>query len=196
MLQDIPRRDHQSPRAAAVATVTIETLRLALRAPTLADAPAIAHIANDRRISQMTRRLPFPFREADAGAFIATLPLLASRDLAQVYLVEHLGEPVGIVSTEGDPVAPELGYWFAVAHWGRGFATEAARAAIDARLASGAATHIVATARVANPASRNVLEKCGFVWQGCALHRFDVLGSSAPVDRFRLTREAWSAQRD
>ena len=50
------------------------------------------------------------------------------------------------------------------------------------------AEHLNAGARVANPASRNVLEKCGFQWCGVELHRFQALGSSTPVDRFKLTR--------
>lgn len=195
MLQDVPRSDRQTRRGAAPCpNHVIETDRLTLRPPTAADIPAIACLANDLRISQMTRRLPHPYGEADAAAFLLTLPLLTSRGLAQIHLVEYLGEMVGMVGIEGDPAAPELGYWFGVEHWGRGFATEAARAAIGARFETGAATHIVANARVANPASRNVLEKCGFVWHGCALHRFDVLGSSAPVDCFRLTRADWEGQ--
>lgn len=190
MLQDVPRRDRQTQQTLPRATV-IETERLTLRVPTIADVPAIARLANDRRISQMTRRLPHPYRDEHAAAFVTAL---AARHCAQVYLIEHLGVPVGVVSTEGDHAAPELGYWFGVAHWARGFATEAARAAIGLRFDSAQTTHIVATARVANPPSRNVLEKCGFTWHGCALHRFEVLGSSAPVDCFRLSREAWAAQ--
>ena len=49
------------------------------------------------------------------------------------------------------------------------------------------AEHLISGARVANPASRNILEKCGFQWSGVELHRFEALGSSTPVDRFRLT---------
>ena len=46
-------------------------------------------------------------------------------------------------------------------------------------------------ARVANPMSRNILEKCGFQWTGVELHRFEALGSSSPVDlRFRSSRSA------
>ena len=52
---------------------------------------------------------------------------------------------------------------------------------------------VVAGARVANPASRNVLEKCGFQWTGVELHRFEALGGSTPVDRFRLSRSVWSS---
>ena len=47
--------------------------------------------------------------------------------------------------------------------------------------------------RVANPASRNILEKCGFQWSGVELHRFEALGSSTPVDCFRLSRGVWSS---
>lgn len=192
MLQDFvtPLPPTTRPRADFV----IETERLTLRRPTHADIPAIARLANDRRISEMTRRLPFPYHREHAAAFIAALPLLEARDLALVYLIEHLGEAVGCVSVEGSET-PELGYWLGVDYWGRGFATEAARAALDAAFRTRPIPQVAATARIANPASRNVLEKCGFVWEGCALQRLDVLGYSVPVDCFQLTREAWSVLR-
>ncbi len=53
--------------------------------------------------------------------------------------------------------------------------------------------HLLAGARVLNPASRHVLEKCGFQWTGVELHRFLALGSSTPVDRFKLERGVWSS---
>jgi RimJ/RimL family protein N-acetyltransferase len=53
--------------------------------------------------------------------------------------------------------------------------------------------HLISGARVANPASRNILEKCGFQWSGVELHRFAALGSSTPVDCFRLSRSVWSS---
>jgi RimJ/RimL family protein N-acetyltransferase len=48
-----------------------------------------------------------------------------------------------------------------------------------------------AGARVTNPASRRVLEKCGFQWTGVGLYRIRALASSAPIDRFRLDRGIW-----
>ncbi len=50
-----------------------------------------------------------------------------------------------------------------------------------------------AGARVTNPISRRVLEKCGFQWTGVGLYRINSINSSAPVDRFRLERGIWSA---
>ena len=47
--------------------------------------------------------------------------------------------------------------------------------------------------RVTNPDSRRVLEKCGFQWTGVGLCRIRALGSSVPVDRFRLERGIWTA---
>jgi RimJ/RimL family protein N-acetyltransferase len=48
-------------------------------------------------------------------------------------------------------------------------------------------------ARVSNPASRRVLEKCGFQWTGVGLYRIRAIKSSAPVDRFRLDRRLWAS---
>ena len=186
MLQDIPTTS--SLRAAR--SSVLETERLTLRPPTLADVKAIARIANDRRIAENTRRLPHPYSADDAVQFVRAL----SDDSSETaFLIEHSHAPIGIVSLNcGEPAVPELGYWLGVDHWGRGFGTEAARAAIDFLFDDSATDVLCARARVSNPASRNILEKCGFQWRGVELHRFPALGSSAPVDSFRLTRAGWA----
>jgi RimJ/RimL family protein N-acetyltransferase len=92
-----------------------------------------------------------------------------------------------------EPDAPELGYWLGVEHWGQGFGTEAARAVIDYFFEEFDDDYLFSGARVANPSSRNILEKCGFQWTGVELHRFLALGSSTPVDCFRLSRSVWSS---
>ena len=71
--------------------------------------------------------------------------------------------------------------------------TEAARAVIDFFFEEFDLDQLFSGARVANPASRNILEKCGFQWSGVELHRFEALGSSTPVDCFRLSRSVWSS---
>src|SRR5205807_8234278 len=88
------------------------------------------------------------------------------------FLIEHSGAPIGIVGLDWRaPDAPELGYWLGVEHWGRGFGTEAARAAIDFAFEEFDAEQLLSGARVPNPASRNILEKCGFQWRGVELQR-------------------------
>src|ERR1700745_2546237 len=104
MLQDFTTTTRRE-----ASSCVLETERLTLRKPTLADVKAIARLANDRRIAENTRRLPHPYTQDDAIAFVRRL--------------------VG-----GDwrkETAAELGYWLGVDHWGQGFGTEAARAVID-----------------------------------------------------------------
>jgi RimJ/RimL family protein N-acetyltransferase len=188
MLQDIPI---QLPNSWGTSSCVLETERLTLRRPTLADVPAIALLANDRRIAENTRRLPHPYSQEHAAEFVRAITGDSSET---VFLIEQNHSPLGMVGIDrSTPDAAELGYWLGVEHWGQGFGTEAARAVIDLFFEESCAEHLIAGARVANPASRNILEKCGFQWSGVELHRFEALGSSTPVDCFRLTRGVWSS---
>jgi RimJ/RimL family protein N-acetyltransferase len=187
MLQDIPTQALREAKACV-----LETERLLLRRPTLADVKAIACLANDRRIAENTRRLPHPYSQDDAIEFVRAI---AEHKRETVFLIENNFVPIGMVGIDDgrQPDAPELGYWLGVEYWGQGFATEAARAVIDFTFEEFDVEHLISGARVANPASRNILEKCGFQWSGVELHRFEALGSSTPVDCFRLSRSVWSS---
>jgi RimJ/RimL family protein N-acetyltransferase len=186
MLQDIP-----TPTLREASSCVLETERLMLRRPTLADVKAIARLANDRRIAENTRRLPHPYSLDHAVEFVRAM---ANDNRETAFLIENNRAPIGVVGVDWcAPDAPELGYWLGVEHWGQGFGTEAARAAIDFAFEEFDAEQLLSGARVANPASRNILEKCGFQWSGVELHRFEALGSSTPVDRFRLSRSVWSS---
>ena len=88
---------------------------------------------------------------------------------------------------------PELGYWLGVPYWNKGYATEALHALIDYAFTDLTHESLQAGARVTNPASRRVLEKCGFQWTGVGLYRINSIKSSAPIDRFRLERGIWTA---
>ncbi len=189
MLQDIP-----TPTLREASPCVLETERLMLRRPTLADVKAIAHLANDRRIAENTRRLPHPYSQDHAVAFVRAM---AAESRETVFLIENNHTPIGMVGINWiEPEAPELGYWLGVEHWGQGFGTEAARAAIDFFFEEFDFEQLFSGARVANPTSRNILEKCGFQWSGVELHRFEALGSSTPVDCFRLSRSVWSSLKD
>jgi RimJ/RimL family protein N-acetyltransferase len=186
MLQDIP-----TPRLREAGPCVLETERLTLRRPTHADVKAIARLANDRRIAENTRRLPHPYSHDHAIEFLRTT---ANDNRETVFLIESRHTPIGVVSVDWrQPEAPELGYWLGIEHWGQGFATEAVRAVIDFTFEEFDVEQLTSGARVANPASRNILEKCGFQWSRVELHRFEALGSSTPVDCFRLTRGIWSS---
>jgi RimJ/RimL family protein N-acetyltransferase len=173
-------------------TVVLETERLILRAPRLEDAKTVAKLANDRRIAENTARIPHPYGLADAKQFIASVN---QTDGETAFLVTLADERVigacGIAQLDGEN--PEVGYWLGVRYWGKGYATEAARAVIDYAFDHFDYGALYSSARVTNPASRRVLEKCGFQWTGAGLGRVRALSSSVPVDRFRLDRGLWAS---
>lgn len=168
----------------------LETTRLTLRAPRLEDAKVMAALANDRRIAENTARVPHPYRVTDAENFIAG----ADRTAEAVFLITlRDGTIVGAGGLMNQEQAAELGYWLGVPYWGKGYATEAMHAVIDYAFGDLGYDALQAGARVTNPASRRVLEKCGFQWTGVGLYRIRAINSSAPIDRFRLERRVWSA---
>lgn len=168
----------------------LETARLKMRAPSPEDAQAIAALANDLRVAANTSRLPHPYRIADAEEFIAQGN---SRDGEACFVVTRDGRLIGVCSVDLREDGPELGYWFGAPFWGRGYATEAARALIDYAFGDLGCERLHAGARVSNPASRRVLEKCAFQWTGVQLSRIRSINSAAPVDRFRLDHGLWAS---
>lgn len=169
---------------------TLETERLVLRAPLRGDIKAIVHLVNDRRVAGNTARIPHPYGVDDAERFIGAVN---RQDGEATFAITYGGDLIGVCGVEPREDAPEIGYWLGMPHWGRGYATEAVRAAIDHTF--GALGHDVlqAGARVGNAASRRVLEKCGFQWTGVGLYRIRAINSSAPLDRFRLDRGLWAS---
>ncbi len=179
---DQTRRKHALP--------VLQTERLTLRAPHRGDAKAIAALADDRRIAANTTRSPHPYGVTDAEQFIQSVN---KRDGEACFVIMHGDRLIGACGLDPHEDGPELGYWLGAPYWGRGFATEAARALIDHVFGDLEHETIQAGARVSNPASRRVLEKCAFQWTSVRLTRIRAINSAAPVDRFRLDRGLWAS---
>ncbi|MGO9700669.1 MAG: GNAT family N-acetyltransferase [Xanthobacteraceae bacterium] len=179
---DQTRREHILP--------VLETERLTLRAPRRGDVKTIAALANDRRIAANTARIPHPYGATEAEQFIASVN---KRDGETCFVIMLDDRLIGACGLDPHDDGPELGYWLGAPYWGRGLATEAARALIDHAFGELDHATLQAGARVSNPASRRVLEKCAFQWTGVRLTRIRAINSAAPVDRFRLDRGLWAS---
>jgi RimJ/RimL family protein N-acetyltransferase len=115
----------------------------------------------DAAVAAMLSRVPWPYRLADAEEFCARAadPMLPS---FLITVPGQSGAPIvgGIgFRPEGEDLV--LGYWIARDHWGRGYATEAGRAALQIAHAIGR-RRVLAGHFVDNPASGRVLRKLGF----------------------------------
>lgn len=177
-----------APATQPVEVPVLKTARLVLRGPQYEDAAAIAALLADRSIAVNTARIPHPYRVEDAERFIEAVN---RQDGETAFLITLDDVPIGVCGIDPREGGPEIGYWLGVPYWGRGYATEAVRALIDHAFGELQHETLQAGARVSNPASRRVLEKCGFQWTGVCLCRIRAINSAAPADRFRLDRRLW-----
>ena len=88
----------------------------------------------------------------------------------------------------------EVGYRLAFEHWGRGYATEGSRAAIEFGFATLGLTEIVAMATAGNARSRRVMEKLGMTRSPEDDFDHPKIASGHPLRRhvlYRLTAHDW-----
>lgn len=135
-----------------------------------ADAPRIRELAGAAEVAAMTLRIPHPYPEGLAEAWIGTQPVLLATGRAVTFGVMVHGDPAlcGCVGIELEALhrRGEIGYWLGVGYWNRGYATEAVTAATEFAFSFLNLERITALCFAENAASLRVLEKCGFRREG------------------------------
>ena len=144
--------------------------RLFLRPAFPEDSGAILTAIGEEAVVRNLARAPWPYLHSDARAFAA---------LPQDWRLPHFLVTIpstGVIGAAGmgeHEGQPELGYWIAREHWGRGYATEAAQAVLRIARTLGH-RRVVAGHFTDNPASGKVLRKLGFVPTGRPSKRFSL----------------------
>jgi RimJ/RimL family protein N-acetyltransferase len=174
----------------------IETARMWLRWPRASDQAAIHRFCSLWEVARYTARIPHPYPPGSAERFIyaARQANASGRDLTLV-LAPKKGkrDVIGSISLESrgaDRLA--LGFALAPEYWNEGLATEAACVMVKAGFALTGAVEILASAAIDNPASRRVLEKCGFELVSTGPRGAPARGELVESHNFRLTRKAWA----
>jgi RimJ/RimL family protein N-acetyltransferase len=146
----------------------IETERLLLREMTEADAEHLVRLGQNPNV---TRYLPDPPLASveDAVRILNTVifPQYANRIGRWAVIRKDTGEFIGWCGLKyyADVNEYDLGYRYLEEHWGRGFATEAARAVLQYGIERLRSARIVGKAMVQNTGSRRVLEKIGLAFE-------------------------------
>jgi len=174
----------------------IRTERLILRPWSFDDARDVFLYAKDMEWSRYLR-IPQPYSLEDARKFITTQVLLNRQDHSS-WAIEHEARVVGGINLRflSDLRIGVLGYSIARAIWGRGLATEAARAVVDAAFEGCPKLACVkAMVDARNLASLRVLEKIAMRREGVLrLNRF---GNDGLVDEVwcERSRSEWEVDR-
>jgi RimJ/RimL family protein N-acetyltransferase len=136
-----------------------------LRPLSFGDVPAIAALlGGDYEGVMQTSRIPWPYREADAAAFVEHV--LSQPETSWGIEEAASGAFAGVIGFVPG-AEPEIGYWVGTPFRGQGFATEAVRLVVANLRARGVRT-VHAHVFPGNTASARVLQKNGFVYT-CAV---------------------------
>ena len=141
-----------------------------LREPAARDLDAVVASCQDPMVQRYTR-VPTPYEEADARAFIggAAGRRILGQSLELVIADradDRLLGMIGIIADRHDALRAEIGYWVAPDARGRGVATRGLALLAPWCVTSGGFERLDLQAATSNVASLRVAERCGFVREG------------------------------
>jgi RimJ/RimL family protein N-acetyltransferase len=144
----------------------IQTERLSLRPLSERDADAFAALNADPRVMV---HFPAPFSRQQSDALLARIQASTAEQGLGFSAVELAGEFIGIVglgyASFEAPFTPcvEIAWRLARAHWGKGYATEAARASLRYGFEELGLGEVLSWTSPENRASWRVMERLGMV---------------------------------
>jgi ribosomal-protein-alanine N-acetyltransferase len=149
----------------------LETARLRLRPFDPSDVPALFAVASNPNVTRFTlwdahRNLDDSRAFIDEYAFGRYLEGLPDPFAIEIKASRELIGATGAHWATQPNRCMEFGYWLAEPLWGRGLATEAARALVDHVFAAYPVERVQAHFIEGNPASGRVLEKVGMRFEG------------------------------
>lgn len=173
---------------------TLYTERLVLRPFSLGDVPAIVALAGDWDIAVNTLSVPHPYTEDHAMQWIRQQSDQWNNGQAVTFAIAHpdqrLFGSIGLGFVPSFHLA-ELGYWVGKPYWGKGYATEAARAVVNFGFAKLSLHRIQATHFGNNDASGRVMQKIGMLYEGCRRQHTLKWGEYRDIKLYGMLQEDW-----
>jgi ribosomal-protein-alanine N-acetyltransferase len=144
------------------APTVLHTERLVLRPFQESDVDDALSYRDDQEFASFLPHVPQPFTRRDAEGFVA-LNMSEPWERSPTFAVVLDGVLIGTVNFEVDAATRTamLGYAIGRAWWGRGIATEAARAAMAWAIETFSLVRIWASTEARHRRSRRVMEKLG-----------------------------------
>lgn len=145
--------------------------RVDLMPPAADQIPATVRLLSEPSVAHWTLHVPFPYRERNAREWVrvATAGRRAGHSLVLTVVRRSDGEVlggVGLHRLETWSTSAEVGYWLGRKHRGHGYATEAVSLLVRTGFTRLGLHRIEARVFPPNIASRRVVERCGFRYEG------------------------------
>ncbi len=170
---------------------TLKTERLTLRPFTQDDVPAVQLHCGSYEVALNTLMIPHPYPEGAAAEWMAK----HDDDFEQNRIVHFAIDDGQLVGAMGlvmkDEGIAEIGYWIGVPFWGRGYATEAARAVVRYGFEERGLERIFAMHFGRNPQSGRVLQKIGMEYEGTLRRHLKKWEEYVDLVCYGVLREEW-----
>jgi RimJ/RimL family protein N-acetyltransferase len=138
-------------------------------------------------------------REELAETFGAKWPVEMQAGTKYSFAIEEISQPglIGVIDAriEKHPRQLEVGYWLAIPYWRRGYMAEALALVCYFCFHQLKAEAVMGGAFTGNQASRGVMEKNGFTFEGTLRHYHCKNEKWIDLWHFSVLREEWEARR-
>lgn len=149
---------------------TLESRLLVLRPFVAADADALQSHLADGRVAGTTLTIPHPYPMGAAQEFLGRLPVAWREGKRATWALEPRGGGplLGAIGLQINQAhhRGEVGYWVAVAEWGKGYATDATRRVIAFAFDVLGLHRVEAHHFTGNEASGRVMQRAGMRVEG------------------------------
>ncbi len=163
--------------------LTLDTCQI--RTWRASDLDSLVENANNWNVWMNLRdQFPHPYTKRDGKTFLRHM---RERRPETVFAIAVKGKAIGaigfVLQQDVDRVSAEAGYWLGEAYWGRGIVSEALGAITRYAIEKHGLTRVFAVPFASNRASCRVLEKNGYVLEGCL--RRSAIKNGEIVDQFQ-----------
>lgn len=183
--------------AGAASLPTLDAGALRLRPVRPSDAPDLFAVFGDPAVCRYWSRPPLPDLAAAEALQREIATLFAERTLFQWAVAEAAGDRLVGTCTLADLSVEHrraaVGYALRRDAWGRGHATAALRALLDFAFGALRLHRVEADVDPRNAASIRVLERLGFVREGCLRERWHLQGEVQDAALYGLLAREWRA---
>ncbi len=176
----------------------LKTNRLILRPFKLSDAKTVQQLSGKKEIANTTLNIPYPYPDGVAEKWISThqQEFELGKSIHYAIILKKTKKLLGAVSlviTKKFNHA-ELGYWIDKNKWGKGFATEAAKALLEYAFNTRCLHKIFAKHITRNPASGKVMEKLGMKKEGLLKEHILKSATYENAAIYAILKNEWNSQ--
>ena len=177
--------------------VNLQTNRLVIRTYRLTDEEKIYPVINDPKIYETTLHIPYPYPKNQIAVWLHFTRKNCEYKKGYecgIFLGEHYIGNVGIVNVDLMNNQAEISYFIGSAYWGCGYATEAVEAMLIFGFEQLGLERILGRSMLHNEASKRVLTKCGFIYEGIGRHEVMKEGRFLDVYRSSILQSDYLAR--